>query len=64
MQSCCDETDSISITGRFILMVEKRKFDAFHITIYLVVFFVIWSVRELVLRPVWLDQFDGLTFEV
>ena len=45
-------------------MVEKRKLSVFNIALYLVIFFLIWSIRELIVRPVWLNQFDGLTWQV
>jgi len=45
-------------------VVEKRKLTAFYIAMYLIIFFAIWSVRELVFRPVWLNRFDGLIFEI
>jgi membrane protease YdiL (CAAX protease family) len=45
-------------------MVDKRKLSIFHIVIYLIIFFAIWSIRELIIRPVWLNQFDGLTWHI
>ena len=45
-------------------MAEKRRLGIFHITAYLIIFFVIWSVRELIIRPVFLDSFEGLTFQI
>ena len=45
-------------------MTEKRKLAAFYLMIYLIIFFAIWIVRELAFRPIWLNQFDGFTFEI
>jgi len=45
-------------------MIEKRKLGALHIIIYLIVFFAIWSVRELYIRPVFLDSLDGFVFQI
>ena len=43
-------------------MVKKRKLSVLHIGIYLVVFFTVWSVRELYIRPIFLDCLDGIAF--
>jgi len=43
---------------------DKRKLSVFHIVVYLIAFFSLWSFRELVIRPVWLNQFDGLTWHL
>ena len=43
-------------------MPPKRKLSALHISIYLIVFFAVWSVRELYIRPVFLDCLDGIAF--
>ena len=40
----------------------ERKLRVFHIIICLVVFFAIWSVRELIIRPVFLESLDGVVF--
>ena len=45
-------------------MTEKRKLNIFHIVVYLIIFFAIWSVKELIITPVWLNQFDGLTWQI
>jgi membrane protease YdiL (CAAX protease family) len=45
-------------------VTEKRKLAAFYLMIYLIIFFAIWSVREMAFRPIWLNQFDGFTFEI
>jgi len=45
-------------------MVEKRKLSTFHIVVYLIIFFTVWSIRELIIRPIWLNQFDGLTWYI
>jgi len=42
-------------------MTEKRKLSNLHIGVYLIIFFAIWSVRELIIQPVFLDYFDVLT---
>jgi membrane protease YdiL (CAAX protease family) len=45
-------------------MVEKRKLTTGKIAIYLVLFFAIWSVRELYIRPVFLNQLDGIAWQI
>ena len=45
-------------------MAEKRKLSVLRIGIYLVIFFAVWSARELYIRPDWLDQFSGLTWQI
>ena len=45
-------------------MIEKRKLSVFHIAVYLVVFFTIWSLRELYLRPVFLDPLNPIASEL
>ena len=43
-------------------MVKESKLSVLYIGIYLVVFFAVWSVRELYIRPVFLDCLDGIAF--
>jgi len=43
-------------------MVKESKLSVLHIGIYLVVFFSVWSVIELYIRPVFLDSLDGIAF--
>ena len=45
-------------------MTEKRRLTNYKIAVYLIIFFAIWSVRELYIRPVFLDQLDGLAFQI
>ena len=45
-------------------MIEKRKLRVLHIVIYLLLFFTTWSIKELVIVPVWFSQFDELTWHV
>jgi len=45
-------------------MTEKRNLTVGKIIAYCLIFFAIWSVRELIIRPVWLNQFDGLTWHI
>jgi len=45
-------------------MAEKRTLSPLHIGIYLIIFFAVWSVRELVIRPVFLDTLDGIVFQI
>ena len=45
-------------------MIEKKKLSVVHIVAYFVIFFVLWSIRELVIRPVFLDALDGITFQI
>jgi membrane protease YdiL (CAAX protease family) len=42
----------------------KRKLGVLHIAIYLVIFFALWSIRELIIRPVFLDTLDGVVFQM
>lgn len=41
-------------------MVENRKLTAFKIGIYLIIFFAIWSVRELVIQPLYLSPLNPI----
>ena len=45
-------------------MNKKGNLTYGKIAIYMVVFFLVWSVRELVIRPVFLNQLDGIMFQV
>ena len=45
-------------------MIEKRKLSAFHIAIYLVIFFTIWSVRELAVQPMLLEPLGDIASEI
>ena len=45
-------------------MTEKRRLTNYKIAIYLIIFFAIWSVRELYIRPVFLNQLDGLALQM
>ena len=45
-------------------MTEKRSLTFYKIGIYLIIFFAVWSVRELVLQPVFLDPLDDIVSEV
>ena len=42
-------------------MIEKRKLTASKIVIYLIIFFTVWSIRELVIQPIFLTPLDNLT---
>ena len=41
-------------------MIEKRTLSTLHIAVYLVVFFTVWSVRELVIQPVFLSPLSDV----
>jgi len=45
-------------------MTKKRKLTTMHISMYLIVFFVIWSVRELLIQPVLLSPLSPITSEL
>ena len=45
-------------------MTNKRKLNALHLGIYLVIFFTVWSIKELIVRAQLLDRFDYLPFEI
>ena len=44
-------------------MAEKRRLNIHKIVVYLIIFFAIWSVRELFIRPVFINQLDGLAWQ-
>jgi len=44
-------------------MIDPRRLTPQKLVIYLLVFFSVWSVRELVIRPVFLNSLDGLAFQ-
>ena len=45
-------------------MLEKRKLSAFKIGIYLIIFFAVWAVRELVVQPVLLAPLGDIVSEI
>ena len=45
-------------------MSEKRNLISYKIGIYLIIFFAVWSIRELVVQPVFLDPLDSLVSEI
>jgi membrane protease YdiL (CAAX protease family) len=45
-------------------MVTKRKLSIRHLIIYIVIFYTVWSLKELVIRGELTARFDTLTFEV
>lgn len=45
-------------------MSEKKRLNAIYIITYLVIFFALWSIRGLIILPVYLDQLDGIAFQV
>ena len=45
-------------------MTKKKKLTAIHISVYLIIFFAIWSVRELVIQPVFLDSINPIASEL
>jgi len=45
-------------------MTEKRKLGSLHIAVYLIIFFAIWTVRELVIQPVFLSSLDALMQQI
>jgi membrane protease YdiL (CAAX protease family) len=44
--------------------MSKRKLGVLHLVVYLVIFFALWSVRELVIRPVFLDSLNAVVSEL
>ena len=52
------------ILGEDNPMTEKHKLTPMKIGAYLIVFFTIWSVRELVIQPVFLTPLDPLVSEI
>jgi len=53
---------------KFILgengVIEKRQLSTLHIIIYLIIFFAVWSVRELVIQPVFLSPLSDISSEI
>jgi len=45
-------------------MTEKRKLSSLHIAVYLIIFFIIWAVRELVIQSVFLDPLDAFMQQI
>ena len=45
-------------------MIEKRKLSALHLGIYIVIFFAIWSIRELIVQPIFLSPMDNIASEI
>ena len=45
-------------------MTEKRKLSSYKIIIYCAVFYALWSVRELVIRPQFLDSLNDVSFQI
>jgi len=45
-------------------MTEKRNLTYGKIAIFVVIFFIAWSVQRLFIRPMFLAPLDGLTFEL
>jgi len=45
-------------------MENRRTLTPFKIGIYLIIFFTIWSVRELAIRPMLSDSLDRLIFQI
>ena len=45
-------------------MKEGKKLNILHIVAYLVIFFAVWSVRELVIQPAFLSPLDNIFSEV
>ena len=45
-------------------MIENRKLTNTKVGIYLLLFFAIWSVRELVIQPVFLNPLDNIFSEL
>ena len=51
-------------TKEIIVMTEKRKLTIYKIFIYCVIFYALWSVRELIIRPVFLDSLNDRMFQI
>jgi membrane protease YdiL (CAAX protease family) len=45
-------------------MIKKRKLSVTHLAIYTVIFFAVWSIKELIIRGELSERFDTLSFEV
>jgi len=45
-------------------MTSKRKLNTYHLVIYTIIFFAIWSIRELIIRPLFLNSLDAVMFQV
>jgi membrane protease YdiL (CAAX protease family) len=47
-----------------VALIKKKKLTAIHISVYLIIFFAIWSVRELVIQPVFLSSINPIASEL
>jgi len=45
-------------------MAQNRKLTALHISVYVIVFFVVWSVRELYVQPAFLSPLNPVVSEL
>ena len=45
-------------------MAEKHRLAPYKIAIYIIIFFAVWSIRELVVQPVFLDPIDIVAAEI
>ena len=45
-------------------MIEERKLSALHVGMYVVIFFAVWSVKELIIEPLWLNRLDSVTWQI
>ena len=43
---------------------EKRKLTCKKIVIYCIVFYAFWTIRELIIRPVFLDSLNDILFQL
>ena len=44
--------------------IKKRRLSVYKIVIYCIIFYALWSVRELIIRPVFLDSLRGVGFQI
>ena len=45
-------------------MIEERELSVLHISLYIVIFFAVWIIRELIIQPVFLTPLDNLISEI
>jgi len=45
-------------------MIEQRKLTTYKIVIYLIIFFAVWTIQELIVRPMFLDTLNSPTAEI
>jgi len=45
-------------------MIEKKKLSTLKISVYIIAFYAVWSMRELYIQPVFLESLDSVASEI